>query len=73
MGNPDTRELAALKRVGAVRGLTTFSLVVSPVEVGRMFYTLYIMSDSYQGLDQYYHLTLRVQDGAGEIYYCNVE
>ena len=47
LGNPDTSELAALKWVvGAVIGSTTFSQVLSPMEVGRMFY---IMSDSYQG------------------------
>ena len=45
VGNPDTRELAALKRFHNLQP------VVSPLEVGRMFYTLYIMSDSYQGLD----------------------
>merc|ERR1719308_602570 len=34
VGSPESRELFALKRVGAVRGTTTFNLVLSPNEEG---------------------------------------
>ena len=72
VGSPDTRELYALKRVGAVRGSTTFNLVLSPTELGRMFFTLYVMSDSYQGLDQQYQLPLQVEQGE-DVYYSEEE
>jgi activating signal cointegrator complex subunit 3 len=63
----DNRELAALKRVGPIRSSTTLSLVVNPMDIGRVFYTLYIMSDKYQGLDQQYQLPLQVAEGVEEV------
>jgi len=69
VGSPDTRELVALKRIGAIRGSTTFSVVVCPEELGKIFFTLYVMSDSYQGLDQQYELPFHVEQGEEEIYY----
>jgi len=69
VGSPDTRELVALKRIGSIKGSTTFSVVVCPEEVGSILYTLYVMSDSYQGLDQQYELPFQVEQGEEEIYY----
>ena len=41
IGNSDTRELLALKRVGGVRGSVTHSLVLVPEEVGKVQLSLY--------------------------------
>ena len=41
IGNSDTRELLALKRVGGVRGSVTHSLVLVPKEVGKVQLSLY--------------------------------
>ena len=40
----------------------SFNLVVITMEFGRMFYTLYVMLDSYQGLDKQY------QQGEEKVY-----
>ena len=58
IGNPETRELVALKRVGGVRGSVKHSLVLSPDQAGRLDYALYVMSDCYLGLDQQFSLPL---------------
>ena len=47
IGNPVTRELLALKRVGGVRGSVTHGLVLTLEEEGRHDLCLYIMSDCY--------------------------
>ena len=62
LGEVDTGELLALKRVGCGRkGSTTVSLsFCTPEEVGRRLYTLYFISDSYIGLDQQYDLHFEV-------------
>ena len=62
LGEVDTGELVALKRVGCGRrSNTTVSLsFYTPEEVGRRIYTLYFMNDSYIGLDQQYDLYLDV-------------
>merc|ERR1719334_1839929 len=61
VGDPVNRELLALKRVGAVRGTNTVSLVLHPNTQGQVDYCLYLMSDSYLGLDQQYDLPLMVE------------
>ena len=69
VGDPCSRELVALKRVGAVRGSSRVSLVLEPGEQqGPRDFCLYVVSDSYQGLDQQYSLPLLVEGGQ-EVYY----
>ena len=73
IGNPVTRELLALKRVGGVRGSVTHSLVLVPEEVGKVQLSLYLMSDCYLGLDQQYTLPLDVEEAGEEIFYSDEE
>ena len=69
VGDPCSRELVALKRVGAVRGSSKVSLVLDPGEQqGARDFCLYVVSDGYQGLDQQYSLPLMVEGGQ-EVYY----
>ena len=61
LGEPDSGELVALKRVGAGRGRCAAPLAFrTPAEPGRRVYTLYLLSDSYLGLDQQYDVWLNV-------------
>lgn len=61
MGEVDRRELLAVKRVGYVRNNTAVSLAFyTPEKTGKCIYTLYLMSDSYLGLDQQYDIHLNV-------------
>uniref|UniRef100_A0A665WR59 Activating signal cointegrator 1 complex subunit 3 n=1 Tax=Echeneis naucrates TaxID=173247 RepID=A0A665WR59_ECHNA len=61
LGEVDHRELLAVKRVGFVRNHTTVSLAFyTPEKSGKFIYTLYLMSDSYLGLDQQYDIQLDV-------------
>ncbi|KAI5644855.1 sec63 brl domain-containing protein [Phthorimaea operculella] len=59
LGIVEHGELSALKRVN--RGTTQITFY-TPSETGRIIYTVYIMSDSYMGLDQQYDLQLEVID-----------
>ena len=57
IGEVDTGELLALKRVGIIRNKTTVSLAISPPESPvRKIYTVYLISDAYLGLDQQYDM-----------------
>ena len=59
LGEVDTGELLALKRVGFIKNKTTVSLAISPPEsLARKIYTLYLISDAYLGLDQQYDMYL---------------
>ncbi|XP_063773108.1 activating signal cointegrator 1 complex subunit 3 isoform X1 [Pseudophryne corroboree] len=61
LGEVDKKELVALKRVGYVRNRSTVSLAFyTPENVGRYIYTLYLMSDSYLGMDQQYDIYLNI-------------
>uniref|UniRef100_A0A8C4NRA2 Activating signal cointegrator 1 complex subunit 3 n=1 Tax=Dicentrarchus labrax TaxID=13489 RepID=A0A8C4NRA2_DICLA len=61
MGEVDRRELLAVKRVGYVRNHTAVSVAFyTPEKTGKCIYTLYLMSDSYLGLDQQYDIHLNV-------------
>ncbi|KAH9490919.1 activating signal cointegrator 1 complex subunit [Bulinus truncatus] len=61
IGNIETREVIALKRVGFVRGRTTANIsVYTPQVMGRVIYTVYLMSDAYLGLDQQYDVCFDV-------------
>ena len=57
LGEVDSGELLALKRLGAIRGKTRTSLAFSsPEECCRQIYSLYLISDCYLGLDQQFEL-----------------
>ncbi|XP_038129491.1 activating signal cointegrator 1 complex subunit 3 [Cyprinodon tularosa] len=62
MGEVDRKELLAVKRVGYVRNHTAVSVAFyTPEKTGKCIYTLYVMSDSYLGLDQQYDIHLNVR------------
>ncbi|XP_072409240.1 activating signal cointegrator 1 complex subunit 3 [Chiloscyllium punctatum] len=61
LGEIDKKELMALKRVGYIRNHSTVSLAFyTPETTGRYIYTLYLMNDSYLGMDQQYDVYLDV-------------
>ncbi|CAH2095219.1 unnamed protein product [Euphydryas editha] len=60
LGSLEYGELHALKRVPA-KG-TTHVTFYTPSNTGRIIYTVYIMSDSYLGLDQQYDLQFELID-----------
>ncbi|TSK34894.1 Activating signal cointegrator 1 complex subunit 3 [Bagarius yarrelli] len=61
LGEVDKRELLAVKRVGYVRNRNVTSVAFyTPEQTGKCIYTLYLMSDSYLGLDQQYDIHLNV-------------
>ena len=61
MGDVESREVIALKRVSYVRHTSKQQLAIyTPETPGRVIYTVYLMSDSYLGLDQQYDICLEV-------------
>jgi activating signal cointegrator complex subunit 3 len=67
LGEIETQEVIALKRIGYVRSKSKIPLSFYTPEVpGRVIYTLYVMSDSYLGLDQQYDMCLQVQESSLE-------
>ncbi|XP_077383335.1 activating signal cointegrator 1 complex subunit 3 isoform X2 [Festucalex cinctus] len=61
IGEVDHKALLAVKRIGYVRNHTTASVAFfTPEKTGKCIYTLYLMSDSYLGLDQQYDIHLNV-------------
>ncbi|XP_042668501.1 activating signal cointegrator 1 complex subunit 3 [Centrocercus urophasianus] len=61
LGEVDKKELIALKRTGYVRNRNTVSLAFyTPETPGKCIYTLYLMSDSYLGMDQQYDIYLNI-------------
>ena len=53
--------MVALKRVGYIRNRSSQQIaLIMPDTIGRVIYTLYMMSDSYIGLDQQYDIYLDV-------------
>ncbi|XP_072535818.1 activating signal cointegrator 1 complex subunit 3 [Salminus brasiliensis] len=61
LGEVEKKELLAVKRVGYVRNRNVVSLAFyTPEQTGKCIYTLYLMSDSYLGLDQQYDIHLNV-------------
>merc|ERR1719341_1360105 len=77
VGDPETRELLALKRVGPIRGSTTANIVLVPEGSGDQDLCIYLLSDAYLGLDQQYDMHLHVEEEEGgregEIYYSDEE
>ncbi|CAL8248146.1 unnamed protein product [Lota lota] len=61
LGEVERKELLAIKRVGFLRNHNTVSVAFyTPETTGKCIYTLYLMSDSYLGLDQQYDVHLNV-------------
>jgi activating signal cointegrator complex subunit 3 len=61
VGEVESREVIAVKRVGYVRHRSSIQLaLVTPDLPGRAIYTLYLMSDAHLGLDQQYDVCLDV-------------
>ncbi len=61
LGNVEDNDMLALKRVSTIRGQTSQQLAfVAPEKPGRVILTVYLMADSYLGLDQQYDLHLEV-------------
>ncbi|WAR07339.1 ASCC3-like protein [Mya arenaria] len=61
VGDVQNRDLVALKRVPFVRGRSSVQVsVFTPETPGRVIYTVYLMSDSYLGLDQQYDIHVDV-------------
>ena len=63
LGETESREVVAMKRVTCARNKrsTSASLAFFAPELPcKVIYTLFIMSDSYLGLDQQYDITLDV-------------
>ncbi|NWZ04026.1 ASCC3 protein, partial [Loxia curvirostra] len=66
LGEVDKKELIALKRTGYVRNRNTVSLAFyTPETPGKCIYTLYLMSDSYLGMDQQYDIYLNIVAAQG--------
>jgi len=79
LGCVEDGELLALKRSGASRtkrslkapkaspGVEQQLTFFTPLDAGRVIYTLYIISDCYLGLDQQYDVYLDVEEGFSEV------
>ncbi|NWY74718.1 ASCC3 protein, partial [Erithacus rubecula] len=66
LGEVDKKELIALKRTGYVRNRNTVSIAFyTPETPGKCIYTLYLMSDSYLGMDQQYDIYLNIAPAQG--------
>ncbi|CAI0463771.1 unnamed protein product [Linum tenue] len=61
VGDTETNQLLAIKRVSLQRRLKVKLAFAAPTEVGRKSYTLYFMCDSYLGCDQEYSFTVDVE------------
>lgn len=69
LGDPGKREVLALKRIGFAYGRHSYQLVFfTPENVGRVIYNLFLMSDSYLGLDQQYEVCLDVISASNDIH-----
>ncbi|KAL9968716.1 hypothetical protein ACROYT_G020835 [Oculina patagonica] len=61
LGEMDSGELLAVKRVGQVRSSSTVPLsFYTPEDLGRRIYTVYLINDAYLGMDQQYDVPLEV-------------
>jgi len=61
LGEMDTGELLAVKRVGQVRATSTVPLsCYMPEDLGRKIYTVYLINDAYMGMDQQYDVPLEI-------------
>ena len=61
LGEMDSGELLAVKRVGQVRSSSTVPLsFYTPEDLGRKIYTVYLINDAYLGMDQQYNVPLEI-------------
>ena len=64
LGDVEEKDLVAMKRAMIQKNRSTASghavTFFTPVQEGKVIYTLYIMSDCYLGLDQQYEIYLEV-------------
>lgn len=61
LGEMDSGELLAVKRVSQVRSSNTVSLsFYTPEDLGRRIYTVYLINDAYLGMDQQYDVSLEI-------------
>ncbi len=70
LGCVDDNELLALRRASPLRRKRSSSnelTFFTPVDPGRVVYTLYVVSDAYLGLDQQYQICLDVEEGLEEV------
>lgn len=67
LGNQESGELLALKRVGYRSNRSSQPLIfTAPTRLGRVIYTIYFISDGYIGLDQQFNVQLEVIEGRNE-------
>jgi len=67
LGEIETKEVLALKRQSYIRGRSKATIAFyTPETTGRVIYTMYVMSDSYLGLDQQYDVCLDVMPASIE-------
>lgn len=70
LGHQDSGELLALKRVAYKSNRSSHPLIFNaPSKLGRVIYTVYLISDGYIGLDQQFNIQLDVIAGRDEKYY----
>ena len=61
LGEMDSGELLAVKRVGQVRASSTVPLTFyTPEDLGRRIYTVYLINNAYLGMDQQYNVPLEI-------------
>lgn len=74
IGDVEANDLLALKRVNLYKGKSGRTASAShqvtfftPEKPGRVIYNLYVISDSYLGLDQQYEICLDVSEDFNEV------
>jgi len=66
LGNPSTNELVAIKRVAFKKRSIQEKLEFVAPSGGNYEYMLYLMSDSYMGVDQEFKVELKVSEGKSQ-------
>jgi len=75
LGEMDTRDVVAMKRVSCARNKRSMSASLAffaPEMPCKVIYTLYVMSDSYLGLDQQYDIRLDVLSALETVVNCDI-
>lgn len=66
VGNAEKNELVAIKRLACSRKVTKAKVQFTAPAMGTHNLKLFLMSDSYMGVDQEYSMTLEVKEGEEE-------
>lgn len=67
LGNQENGELIGMKRVNYKSNRSSHHLIMNaPSKIGRLIYTVYLISDGLIGLDQQYNIQLEVIEGLNE-------